>query len=688
MITSISTSYTTVGRLLSNGWQLKAACVLFTLLFFGNSTWAVGSGPDSVKLANDFFQLGMETYNYTSKKDAKDLFVQATNYNPALAKAHFMVGKCIIETVNRGESLDYFLQAYDLNPKVDEDILNYIAKSYHYSFDFDNAMAYYTRYRDFIEGLRIWQKQERLAAIDLNIRECVNGKLYKANPVNVQIRNLGKALNTEFPEYGPTVSADESVMIFTSRRSDNVSGDRANDNQYYEDIYIASRAGGGWGKATNIGKPINTDYHDASIGLSPNGQILFIYKDAGNGDIYTCQREGGTYGKPKPLAGSINSSYSESSASITADGSKLYFTSARPGGQGGLDIYVSYADKKGRWGLARNVGSNINTPYNEDGVFISADGTQLYFSSRGHPGMGGYDIYRSVLKDDNTWSDPVNLGYPINSVDDDIYFVLAGNSKRAYYSSIKADGMGEKDLYLVDLTNHRPATIDELKKRTNAAPGVGNEPGTEVGNDVLQPVVLRVKVTEKGGGATKALIEVSDAATGRLIIPDGLSGGVAEYVFESDQAQNLHVSVWKDGFLNDESDIKVPAVSSKPNTITKPVALQKIEIGAKGLVNLYFDSKSTRPKSYRGAEPLVKFMRQNPALRVRIVGHTDNVGSADYNRSLSEARAKGIKAYIVNQGIDPGRIEYQGLGYDEPVAGNTDEAGRKLNRRTEFVIVE
>ncbi|MEJ0033096.1 MAG: hypothetical protein WDO15_23390 [Bacteroidota bacterium] len=250
-------------------------------------------------------------------------------------------------------------------------------------------------------------------------------------------------------------------MFTTRRRDGNMNENVFSDNKPWEDIFISSKEGGKWTPAKNIGAPVDigapvgTLNHESTTALSRDGNTLLIYKDENNGDIYVTSRKTTSepWSAPEPLEG-INSTYAESSASLSTDGTTLYFSSDRPGGLGGFDIYMATKDSRGNWTKIKNLGPGINTPYDEEGPFIDYEGKVLYFSSKARKGMGGYDIFKSTLTDvkNNKWSDPENLGYPINTPDNDVYFVGSKDGKRGYYSSVREDGLGYADIYRVDHT--------------------------------------------------------------------------------------------------------------------------------------------------------------------------------------------------------------------------------------------
>src|SRR5690606_31672895 len=217
-------------------------------------------------------------------------------------------------------------------------------------------------------------------------------------------------------------------------------------------IFIARKVDGKWQPAKNIGSPVNTPYHNSNSALSADGNTLFLYSDEGNGDLYFTELNNGVWTEPMPLPGIINSSFEEKSITISKDEKTVYFSSNRPGGYGGLDLYKATKDAKGEWSNVKNLGPKINSPEDDDAPFIDYDGVTLYFSSMGRKGMGGFDIFKSVYDPmTNEWSEPENLGYPINTPDDDVYFVTSKDSKRAYYSSVREDGIGYTDIYMITI---------------------------------------------------------------------------------------------------------------------------------------------------------------------------------------------------------------------------------------------
>lgn len=343
----------------------------------------------------------------------------------------------------------------------------YLGRAYHLDLQFDNAIA---AYRKYLKEAKITDK-DRIAEVEWMIQTCLNGKLIVDSPISARVENLGENINTIYDEYAAVVDATESMLIFTSRRPTSTGGLLDLDGKYFEDIYVSQKQEAGtWGKPVSIGSNINTEGHEATIGLSADGQELYIYRDDfGDGNIYVSEFKGSSWGKPKLLNQNINSPFRETHASVSADGQTLYYTSDKAG-EGGMDIFRSRRLPTGEWGVSENLGDVINTKYDEEAPFIHPDGKTLFFSSKGHNSMGGYDVFFSI-EENGKWSTPMNLGAPVNTPDDEYFFVMSVDGKRAYYSSSTGDGMGGKDIYLVHLDTDRevPLTVYKGEIVPNAA---------------------------------------------------------------------------------------------------------------------------------------------------------------------------------------------------------------------------
>ena len=336
--------------------------------------------------------------------------------------------------------------------------LYYLARAYHLEFKIDSAITFYNKYKAYVPS----SETEEIVAIDHQIEQCINAKQVFANPINTSSVNLGNIVNSKYDEYAPVLDALENTLIFTSRRIGSTGGEIADDGKYFEDIYISTKVEGNWSAPLPIGENINTNGHEATISLSADGEQLYIYRDdMGDGNIYVSKFNGDTWGRPTRLGSTINTGARETHASVSSDNNTLYFTSDREGGGGGMDIYLSKRLPNGEWSKAINLGNQINTKYDEEGPFIHPDGNTLFFSSRGHNSIGGFDVFFSNRMPDGNWTQPQNIGYPINTADDEYFFVTSPDGKRAYYSSSQIGGFGEKDLYQVsmELEKEIPLTV-------------------------------------------------------------------------------------------------------------------------------------------------------------------------------------------------------------------------------------
>lgn len=368
---------------------------------------------------------------------------------------------CLYKTDQYAKALELLSQVAEENKK-NIDIPFYLGRAFMLNYKFDEAIEQFNNY---IAQKKTLPELKELAA--QYIENCNNGKEFSAQPQNVRIENIGQPVNSSASEYVPVISSDESVLIFTYRGEKSTGGfqpfDINNPNSSYtEDVFISEKTDGKWSVPYSAGSNINSIDHDACIALSGDGQKLFVFKNNRKdlGDIYMSRLAGKNWSVPERLKGDVNTDSWEGSCSISANEKTLYFSSERPGGYGGKDLYKATLQHDGTWGNVQNLGSDINTPYDEDAPFIHPDGTTLIFSSKGHTSMGGYDIFKS-FRMDTAWSPPENMGCPINTPGDDIYYVLSADGNRGYYSSDKAGGFGQQDIYIATpaLPGWKPALV-------------------------------------------------------------------------------------------------------------------------------------------------------------------------------------------------------------------------------------
>jgi hypothetical protein len=402
-------------------------------------------------IAREYYRIGDYDRALEGYQMLDSLFPENTDYN-------YKLGICYLHSNLKSKAYPYLEFAYN-QPDAPSNIFFELGRAYQLGDEFDKAIIFYESYKKQLKfGPDADKKADEIVQMDRYIQMCRNGQRLVRDPLlNVTIVNMGPAINSRYTDFAPLINQNENTLIFTSKRqADGKKSDPLTD-QYYESIFMSNKVNGEWQPATYIPEPIfHQDIHDAAVGLSPRGEKLFLYRGGTNsfasrieGDIYLSNLKSGKWSEPQ-LVTEINSSGWESHASVDSSENILVFTSDREGGMGGTDIYFCQRKLNGQWTEPQNIGGYINTPFDEDGPFISPDGTKLYFSSKGHNSMGGYDIfYSEYLKDKGKWTRPVNMGYPINTADDDIYFVWSGDGERAYFSSEREDSYGSADIYML-----------------------------------------------------------------------------------------------------------------------------------------------------------------------------------------------------------------------------------------------
>jgi len=654
---------------------------------------ALKDAKKQIKEGDKFYEDDIPTYSL-----AIEYYLKANKFNPNSAQLNYKIGKCYIKTIQKPKSLTYLETARILNPKVQPDLLYLLARSYHLNLDLEKAIVTFEEYRGSLSPKEL---SERGDDIDKKIDECHVAMEMINNPVRIFIDNLGRGVNTKYPEYGPYINADETILMFTSAR-DNTTGGKTDDRDlnFFEDIYISNKSGDIWRDASNPGKPLNTDSHDAIVGVSPDGKHALIYKGEDNGgDIFECRiNEEGEWGKPKRLPKEINTKYHESSASFSPDMEALYFVSDKPDGFGGKDIYYTSLRIKGNkekldYEDAVNLGAVINTRYDEQGVFMDVEGKTLYFSSKGHNTMGGYDVFKTILKN-GKWTKPVNLGYPINTADDDIFFSFSRDGRHAYYSSFDPDGYGNRDIYMITLLGPEKEVAfmedyDFLAFKTVIVKENLMLDKVEVKESqitIVKGKVLDAITLEPLGGVP---VEIYDNALGRMISSFESNTNTGEYMVSLPSGRNYGFSAnAKDYLFHSENLIIPPAISVQE--IYMDMLLHKVKVGSKIILkNIFFDFDKTtlRPTSTAELDRLTKMLNDIPTLKIEISGHTDNIGSDEYNKNLSEGRAKTVVDYLIDKGIDRERLTFAGYGESQPIETNDTEEGRQMNRRTEFEVL-
>jgi len=453
-----------------------------------------------------------DTYYYHK---ALPLYLTLDSLYPETPDYLYPISICYLSSSNNEKALVYIEKCLK-NPELYPPTLNFYAgRCYHLLHKMDDALKYYNRYLNELKNSRksIKKNKKEIAETDRLMDMCNNGKEMMKTPLDIEVVNMGAPINTEFPEYGAVLNATENEIIFTSCRPNTTGGGiDPFDGDFYEDVYISTRTSRGWSNPVNLGSEINTEGHDASISITPDGQELIIYRygdNSSSGDLLISKLEGENWTVATKLPPQINSKGWEPSACIAGDGRLMYFASNMKGGYGGTDIYMVRQLPNGEWALPVNMGPTVNTQYNEDSPFIHPDGKTFYFSSDGHTSMGGYDIFVTQWSDStNKWAGVTNVGYPISTAQDDIHFTLSADGRRLYFSSIRPDGFGNKDIYY--------ANIDKEAAHVLVMKGVVLDSLT------LAPVNATIKVINQN---TQEVVGVynSNSSTGKyiMVLPEG-----------------------------------------------------------------------------------------------------------------------------------------------------------------------
>jgi outer membrane protein OmpA-like peptidoglycan-associated protein/tetratricopeptide (TPR) repeat protein len=588
---------------------------------------------------------------------------KAYRLQPLHPKLNALLGSALFQLHEKQAAEPYLKKAINAGLET-PDILVFYAQCLHVRLELDSARSFYEAALKAIPKLHPDRKElvRRLEQIE-HARELIQ------YPVRIQIENVGPAVNSPFPEYTPIITADESALYFTSRRFSNLGKERQDDLPY-EDLYISRRKWDGtWSQAQNVGPPINTIYHDATVCLSADGQTLWFYRAEG---LYFAEFKGRKLVSYRMVGPPIESNAHEPSASLSADGRILYF-SREAGSNGDYDLFESTLLTNGKWSEPRRLPESINTPYDENSPFIHPDGKTLYFASKGHNSMGGYDLFRSTRQMDGSWSKPQNLGWPLNSADDDVYLVVSASGRYAYFSSTRPGGLGSHDIYRIDF-----------------APDAGKQDASSFQADVLLVKgQLLDAATDLPIGAKLYILDLEKNDTLTVTYADGQTG---EYLFALPTGSLYAVYIEQNKYQTETRSFDTRTQSGY-DEVRQNIKLKfaRLQVGERLLLrNLFFDfnQATLRPESKAELERLYELLKRNPSMRIRIRGHTDNVGSDDYNLTLSAERAQAVVDYLVKRGIAAGRLESQGLGETEPIDSNDSDVGRQNNRRTEFEVLQ
>ncbi len=624
---------------------------------------------------------------------ALEYYLKVYEYNKDCPELNYKIALCYLRSDKKSKSLDFLNAAYQKKPLVAKDILYLLGRAYQFNLDFDKAIE---QYNAFYNSLKNRDKRRLSEMVNKNIEECKSGKELLSKPKRTAIKNIGESINSIYDDYNALLLGGDSVMFFTSRRPARKKErpDRVN-YMFDEDIYIAHCKAGDWQNAEYLEDgDLNTKHNEAIVWTSEDGKTRYLYDGfRKNGDILVTTYIKGKWKHPRKMKGKLNTSSSETSMSITKDGNTIYYVSNdSKDNLGGKDIYYSFRKQNGKWGKPQNVGSVINTMYDEESVYVKPDGKVMFFSSKGHNSMGGYDIFRSEKDGGGNWTKPENIGYPVNTPDDELFYRPSNNEKVAYFSAKRPDTKGNYDIYKVIYLGSEKKMMLSSEEQLIA---YFDKPITEIFNRVSEEVKIDSAISMQGFITD---IKRSTPIMAKLDLIDiERSQVVATTMSDASGAYRVPLPEWKKYGVQINAkdymfflDVITLPQKIQGREINRNFALTKLEVGAKIILkNIYFETgKAILTKaSNTELDKLVVFLQENTDLKVEISGHTDNVGTLAYNTKLSEARAKAVVTYLVNHGIPQEQLVYKGYAFTQPMAPNTTAAGRKLNRRVEFKIL-
>lgn len=633
---------------------------LSTALF----SWGQDGMPLSTKnkKAAKHFQMGKEYFDERKDDQAEDALQAAINEDSDFIEAHVLLGFVYKEENKDDAAIIEFKKAININPQFMPELFFTVGAMELYKGKYDDALPYLEQSLAFKSNIPQEEFQKKVSIDDCHFAMDALKHPVPFNPVN-----MGASINSEYNEYFPAITADGSTFLFTRDIPDN-----NNIEGHQEDFYISFKVNGQWTKAANVGPPLNTYDNEGAPTISADGNLL-IYAACnrpdgyGSCDLYYSFKVGNSWTPGRNLGPTVNSRNWESQPSLSSDGRTLYFIRGMFSGDGikNPDIYVTVLGDSGKWSKPERLSDTINTPGQEESVLIADDNQTLYFSSDGHPGMGGLDIFMSRRLPNGRWGIPKNLGYPINTYEDENSILVDPSGKIAYFSSNRQGGYGGLDFYSYELYDSiRPNPITYVKGKVYDA-------------NTHKPLM--------------ATFTLTDLATGEVAVHSFSAQYDGTFLVCLPLDKNYALDVSRKGYLfySENFSLKgIQADAAHPYMMNVP--LQPIDTGAKiVLKNIFFetDKYNLKPESHIELQKVISFLNANPTVKIEISGHTDNTGTVQHNIVLSENRAKSVYDYLIQHGVPADRLTYKGYGQSRPIADNSTPEGRAQNRRTEMKII-
>ena len=692
--------------------KMKNIALLVVGVFFSQSTFAqnIEFRNSNFKLDKEGLKLAKENIKFADNfrdnaiiemlamHDAELLYSQAVFYyqkaqsfNPNNAELNYKIGSCMLFTNNKENAFSYLKKAASLSNDFPNDFLFYKGMCLQLDGEFGNAIEQFELFRNSA-------KKKELEFFEMltkkYIKECQSSVDVLSQTHRIWVDNL--SLNTEYDDWSPCLSADGDLLLFTSNRPNE---NLANDiGTYDQDIYYSNKKNR---KFTSIFplSELNSISDDVSGGLSYDGQRLLIFKEEdGNTDVYESELNGKYWGEVNRKMGKKsrggNTDKNETFASFDPPDIKVYYITDG-GHSGNKNIYFSGVMNRERniWGKGQSAGV-VNTKFQEGSVYIHPDGKTMYFSSKGHNTLGGYDIFVSYVDDLGHWGKPINLGYPINTPYDDLFYSATASGRYAFIASNRAGGKGGLDIYKVtywDADKPMTADFEDQLMASIASPVSDNSVAEPITVEEKSLTVFKGKILDAiTKNSIAADIEITINSTGEVYTSLKSNSSTGKFLLSLPAGKNYGISVAAEGYLFHSENFDLPKGDGF-NLVNKDIELKNIKVGSNiALRNVFFNSGKwdVKSDSYAELDRLVALLSDIPSLKIEISGHTDNVGSVSFNELLSQRRADAVVNYLAGKGVDKKRLSAKGYGQSKPVNSNETAEGRALNRRTEFEIIE
>lgn len=615
------------------------------------------------KKAIKLFEEGLEYFQKNEMENCENSLLKAVSGDSTFLQAHMLLAQIYDEQQKYLKAIYEYKKVTELSEKFDSRAFYALALNQYYAEKYDDAL---TSIKQFMANAN--EKDNLYAKAKFLKKNCDFAAWAIKNPVPFNPINLGDSVNSIYDDYSPTLTVDEQTLIITvahPKDENTITGSKLE-----EDFFLCQKdANGRWSKAMKMKPPLNSHGNEGAQSISPDGKSLYFTicnrsDGLGSCDIYSSEKSGNQWSAPVNLGIRLNSPGWDSEPSISPDGKTLYFSSSRGGGKGNADIWKSTKNEFGEWETPENLGDSINTAGKESSPFMHFDGKTLFFLSDGLPGMGRTDIFYSRLKEDGTWSTAKNIGYPINTVNQEGFFIVNARGTTAYYSSDKPGGVGKLDLYSFDVpVQARPVPVTYMKGRV-------------YDKNTLKPLL--------------AAFELYDIKTAKVVASSQSDPLTGEFLVSVPTDREYALNVVKEGFLFYSENISFKGIHTELKPFIKDIAMVPIQAGNVVVMkNIFFDFDKSDLKDESLAElaTLLDLMTKNPKMCIEIGGHTDNKGTTEYNSKLSEARSKAVYDYLISKGVAKNRLSYKGYGATKPIDSNDTEECRANNRRTEFKVV-